>query len=105
AVVIVVVQAVMAPGARAGPIESAGTAAANTPFALVTFKPGARIADISAVLSGQGAVILAGPAAGGVFKIGIPAKTAADYERIVGLIAAQPFAETVSAGRKPANGG
>jgi anti-sigma-K factor RskA len=105
AVVLVLVQAVMEPGGRGGPIEIAGTEAANMPFALVTFKPDARIADISAVLSGQGAVILAGPAAGGVFKIGIPAKTAADYERIVGLIAAQPFAETVSAGRKPANGG
>ncbi len=52
-----------------------------------------------------GAVILSGPAAGGVFKIGIPAKTAADYDRIVGLIAAQPFADTVMAGRRPANGG
>ena len=48
---------------------------------------------------------LAGPAAGGVFKIGIRAVTAADYDRIVGLIAAQPFAETVVPGRKPADGG
>lgn len=105
AVVLVLVQAVMEPGGRGGPVEIAGTDIKDMPFALVTFKPDARIADISAVLAGQGAVILSGPAAGGVFKIGIPAKTAADYARIVGLIAAQPFAETVSAGRKPANGG
>ena len=40
-----------------------------------------------------------------VFKIGIGAKQAADYDRIVGLIAALPFAETVAPGRKPADGG
>ena len=105
AVVLVLVQTVMEPGGPGGPVEIAGTDAQNMPFALVTFKPDARIADISAVLSGQGAVILSGPAPGGVFKIGIPAKTAADYDRIVGLIAAQPFADTVMAGRRPANGG
>ena len=105
AVVLVLVQAVMEPGGRGGPVEIAGTESANMPFVLVTFRPDARIADISAVLSGQNAVILSGPAAGGVYKIGIPAKTAADYDRIVGLIAAQPFADTVMAGRKPANGG
>jgi anti-sigma-K factor RskA len=105
AVVLVLVQTVMEPGGPGGPVEIAGTEAQNMPFALVTFKPDARIADISAVLSGQGAVILSGPAGGGVFKIGVPAKTAADYDRVVGLIAAQPFAETVMAGRRPANGG
>ncbi len=105
AVVLVLVQAVMEPGGRGGPVEIAGMEAQNMPFALVTFRPDARIADISAVLAGQNAVILSGPAAGGVFKIGIPAKTVADYDRIVGLIAAQPFADTVMAGRKPANGG
>jgi anti-sigma-K factor RskA len=105
ALVLVLVQTVMGPGGRGGPVEIAGTDAQNMPFALVTFKPNARIADISAVLSGQGVVILSGPAAGGVFKIGVPAETAADYDRIVGLIAAQPFADTVITGRKPANGG
>lgn len=104
AVVLVLVQAVMEPGGRGGPVEIAGSEAQAMPFALVTFKPDARIADISAVLAGQNAVILSGPAAGGAFKIGIPAKTVADYERILGLIAAQPFADTVSAGRKPADG-
>jgi anti-sigma-K factor RskA len=104
AVVLVLVQAVMETGER-GPVEIAGTDAQNMPFALVTFNPDARIADISAVLSGQSAVILSGPAAGGVFKIGIPAETVADYDRIVGLIAAQPFAESVLPGRKPDDGG
>ena len=37
--------------------------------------------------------IVAGPLPGGMFRIGIPAKTVADYDRLVGLIAAQPFAE------------
>lgn len=105
AVVLVLVQAAMGPGGRGGPVEIAGTGQAEMPFALVTFKPDARIADISAVLAGQGITVLSGPAPGGVFKLGIPAKTVADYDRVVGLIAAQPFAETVLTGRKPANGG
>jgi anti-sigma-K factor RskA len=105
AVALVLVQAVTEPGGRGGTVEIAGTEQANLPFALVTFKPDARIADVSAFLSGQGATIVSGPAAGRVFKIGIPAETTADYDRIVGLIAAQPFADTVLAGRKPGNGG
>ena len=40
-----------------------------------------------------------------VFRIALPAKTVADYDRLVGLIAAQPFAESVIPGRKPADGG
>ena len=105
AVALVLVQAVTEPGGRGGPVEIAGTEQADMPFALVTFKPDARIADVSAFLSDQGATIVSGPAAGGVFKVGIPAETTADYDRIVGLIAAQPFADTVLAGRKPDNGG
>lgn len=49
--------------------------------------------------------ILDGPTADGVFRLGIPATTAADYEKALGLIAAQPFAEAVTEGRKPASGG
>jgi anti-sigma factor RsiW len=104
AVALVLVQTVMEPGGRGGPVEIAGSGQADLPFALVTFKPDARIVDIAAFLSGQGATIVSGPAPGGMFKIGIPVETATEYDRIVGLIAAQPFAETVSAGRKPANG-
>ena len=105
AVALVLVQTVMEPGGRGGPVEIAGSGQADLPFALVTFKPNARIADIAAFLSGQGAALVSGPAPGGMFKIGIPVKTAADYDRIVGLIAAQPFADTVLTGRKPDNGG
>ena len=93
------------PGGRGGPVEIAGTEQADMPFALVTFKADARIADVAAFLAEHGATIVSGPAAGGVFKVGIPAETTADYDRIVGLIAAQPFADTVLAGRKPDNGG
>ena len=42
---------------------------------------------------------------GGVFKIGIPADGAAEYDEFVALIAAQPFAGTVLPGRKPDGGG
>jgi hypothetical protein len=105
AIALVLVQAVTEPGGRGGPVQIAGTEDVDMPFALVTFKPDATIVDIAGYLSGQGATIISGPAAGGVFKIGIPAETVADYDRVVGLIAAQPFAETVLTGRKPENGG
>jgi hypothetical protein len=42
---------------------------------------------------------------GGMFRIALPAKTVADYDKLVGLIAAQPFTDTVIPGRKPADGG
>jgi anti-sigma-K factor RskA len=106
AIALLMVQAVLQPIGYVGDFEIAGTEeAADMPFVFVTFKPEATIADVSAFLAENGATVLAGPAAGGVFKIGIGAVTAADYDRIVGLIAAQPFAETVVPGRKPADGG
>ena len=102
AVALVLVQAVLEPASRRDDFEIAGSdELAKMPFAFVTFKPDARIADITAFLADNGATVLAGPAAGGVFKIGISATTVADYDRLVGLIAAQPFAETVVPGRKP----
>ena len=105
AVALVLVQTVMEPGGRGGPVEIAGSGQADLPFALVTFKPDARIVDVSAFLAQHSATIVSGPASGGMFKIGIPVETVADYDRIVGLIAAQPFADTVLTGRKPDNGG
>lgn len=104
AVALILVQTVMEPGGRE-PVQVAGTEENDLPFALVTFKPDARLADVTVFLSAEGANIISGPAAGGVFKIGVPAETTADYDRIVGLIAAQPFADTVLPGRKPDNGG
>lgn len=103
AVALILVQTVMEPGGRE-PLQVAGTEAGDLPFALVTFKPEATLADVAAFLAAEGATIVSGPAAGGVFKIGIPAETAADYDRIVGHIAAQPFADTVLPGRKPDGG-
>ena len=106
AVALVLVQAVLEPGGRGDNFEIAGSdELAKMPFVLVTFKPDARMADVTAFLSENGAVVIAGPAAGGVFKIGIRAVTVADYDRIFGLIAAQPFTETAVPGRKPSDGG
>jgi len=105
AMALVLVQALVEPGGRGGPVEIAGTEQGDLPFALVVFKPQATLADVSTFLSDQGATIVSGPAPGGIFKIGIPAKTDADYDRIVGLIAAQPFADSVTTGRRPENGG
>jgi hypothetical protein len=106
AVMLLVVQAALDTGRQGGDFEIAGEGGVGMmPFAFVKFRPGAEMADISAFLVENGAAIAGGPTAGGVFRIAIPAKTAADYDRLVGLIAAQPFTETVSEGRKPANGG
>lgn len=106
AVALLVVQAVVEPGGRGGDFEIAGAGdPAGMPFALVAFKQDAAIGDIAAFLDGNGAVIISGPTAGGVFRIGIPAGSAAEYDRLVGLIAAQPFVETVVTGRKPEDGG
>ncbi|RVB14059.1 anti-sigma factor, partial [Mesorhizobium sp. M7A.F.Ca.CA.004.06.2.1] len=71
----------------------------------VKFKPDARMSDISAFLGSNGMKIVGGPTADGVFRLGIPAANAADYTKQIGLIAAQPFAETVIEGRKPVDGG
>lgn len=102
----VVVQGVVErPGSGGGGnFEVAGTGedAARLPFALVTFKPDAKMSDIAALLGDTGASIVDGPTASGVFRIAIPAETVADYDRILGLIAAAPFADTATAGRKPA---
>jgi len=105
AVALVLVQALVEPGGRGGPVEIAGTEQGDLPFVLVTFKPQATLADVSAFLDDQGATIVSGPAPGGIFKIAIVATTGAEYDRIVGLIAAQPFADTVTKGRRPENGG
>jgi len=105
AVALVLVQALVEPGGRGGPVEIAGTEQGDLPFALVVFKPQATLADVSAFLADQGATVVSGPAPGGIFKIAIPATTGEDYDRIVGLIAAQPFADTVTPGRRPENGG
>ncbi|MBA3449542.1 MAG: anti-sigma factor, partial [Pseudaminobacter sp.] len=107
AIAFVLVQATIDAGRPGGDFEIAGEegGVGMMPFAFVTFKPEASIAQIAAFLSENGAVISGGPTAGGVFRIALPARTASDYERLTGLVAAQPFVEKVSEGRKPANGG
>lgn len=100
---LVMVQSVLEPGGRGNDVQVAGTGEDQTklPFALVTFKPDAKMADIATLLGDTGATIIDGPTASGVFRIAIPSETVADYDRIVGAIAAAPFADTVTAGRKP----
>jgi hypothetical protein len=107
AVMILLAQAALDMSQDKGGIEIAGTDEdlAKLPFALVTFKPDARMADIALFLDANDAEIVAGPLPGGIFRVGLHAKTVADYDRLTGLIAAQPFAENVIPGRKPADGG
>ena len=104
---LIVVQSLVQPGGRAKDFEIAGTEddLAKMPFALVKFKPDAKMSDISGFLGKNGLKIIGGPTADGVFRLGIPAANAADYTKQIGLIAAQPFADTVIEGRKPVDGG
>jgi len=107
AIALVLVQAAGDFGNSGGDYEIAGDEndLKSMPFALVVFRPDATMADISAFLGANDALIAGGPTAGGVFRIAIPAKTIADYDRVLGLIAAAPFAQSVTAGRKPTDGG
>ena len=104
---LVMVQSFVQPGGKGNDFEIAGTGddLAKMPFALVKFKPEAKMSDIAAFLGQNGLKVAGGPTADGVFRIAIAAKTAADYEKLVSLIAAQPFAEAVIEGRKPGSGG
>ncbi|MGX5841689.1 anti-sigma factor [Mesorhizobium sp. ArgA1] len=103
---LVVVQSYVHTGGKGSDFEIAGAEdeLAKLPFALVKFKPEARMSDIAVFLDQNGLKIAGGPTASSVFRIAIPAKTGADYAKLVGLIAAQPFTETVIEGRKPVDG-
>ncbi|WP_258591282.1 anti-sigma factor [Mesorhizobium sp. AR07] len=104
---LIVVQSLVQPGGKSGNFEIAGAQddLAKMPFALVKFKPDAKMSDVSGFLGGNGLKIIGGPTADGVFRLGIPATNAADYTRQISLIAAQPFTDTVIEGRKPVDGG
>ncbi|MER9891028.1 anti-sigma factor [Mesorhizobium sp. M0119] len=104
---LVVAQSFVQTGNRGGDFEIAGSEddLAKMPFALVKFKPDAKLSDIVAFLDQNQLKIAGGPIPDGVFRLGVPAKTAADYQKLLGLIAAQPFTEAALEGRKPADGG
>lgn len=104
---LIVVQSFVQPGGKGRDFEIAGAEddLAKMPFALVKFKPDARMSDVSGFLGSNGLKIIGGPTADGVFRLGIPAANAADYTKQIGLIAAQPFTDTVIEGRKPVDGG
>ena len=104
---LIMVQSFVQPGGKGRDFEIAGAEddLAKMPFALVKFKPDARMSDVSGFLGSNGLKIIGGPTADGVFRLGIPAANAADYTKQIGLIAAQPFTDTVIEGRKPVDGG
>jgi hypothetical protein len=104
---LMVAQSVVQPGGRGNDFETAGTEddLARLPFALLRFKPDARMSEISSFLGSNGLKIIGGPTADGVFRVAIPAASAAEYTKLLGLVASQPFTDTVIEGRKPADGG
>jgi len=104
---LIAVQSLVQPGGKGKDFEIAGAEddLAKMPFALVKFKPDAKMSDISAFLGNNGMKVIGGPTADGVFRLGIPAANTADYAKQLSLIAAQPFSETVIEGRKPVDGG
>lgn len=107
AIALVLVQAAANYASRGNGYEIAGGQhdLNALPFALVVFAPDAGMAEITAFLDANDAAIAGGPMAGGVFRIAIPAKTVADYDHVLGLIAAAPFAKSVVAGKRPGDGG
>jgi anti-sigma-K factor RskA len=83
-------------------VEIAGSGETdNAAFVLVTFKPEARLADITALLNASGAQIASGPSAAGAFKITVSAMTIADYDAILAALAKSPPVQTIISGRKP----
>lgn len=105
AIALVLYQAVYGGFGQRGEFEIAGTEQdeAKRPFALVVFKADARMADIGAFLAANGAAIVGGPTATGVFRIAVPGETGPEYDRLVALIATQPFVDSVTPGRRPAD--
>lgn len=105
AIALVLYQAVYGGFGQRSEFEIAGTEQdeAKRPFALVVFKADARMADIGAFLAANGAAIVGGPTATGVFRIAVPGETGAEYDRVVALIATQPFVDSVTPGRRPAD--
>lgn len=106
AIALVLVQAVGDFRNSGGDYQVAGDGndLGTLPFVLVAFKPDAGMAAITAFLDENDASIAGGPTAGGVFRIALPVKTVADYDRVLALIAAAPFVQSATAGRKPSNG-
>jgi anti-sigma factor RsiW len=105
AIALLVVQSAVTLTGRNDDFSVAGAKSEGEFFALIVFKPDTRIADISALLDANHVTIASGPTASGVYRLNIPATTAADYDRIVGLLASAPVTESVAPGRKPADGG
>ena len=100
---IVVVQAT---GPSIGPdqtfteagIERAGEASPNI---LVVFAPEATVAEISELLNATGASIIDGPKPGGIYQLGLPVETIAEYDSVSAEIAGSPLTGQVLPGRKP----
>src|SRR5690606_32570892 len=80
-IALVVVQQVTRPGGGTSDFEVAGAdnSLAVAPFALVKFRPDARMADVMTTLSVNGLNVSSGPSAVVVFRIAFPATGAADY--------------------------
>ncbi|EKF17965.1 hypothetical protein [Nitratireductor pacificus] len=81
----------------------AGSERENAPFAFVTFRADASMAEVSALLGASGLEIDAGPLPGGHYRVLVPAKTVAQYDGIVAGLEKAGIVETVMTGRKPAD--
>ncbi|WP_295806049.1 hypothetical protein [uncultured Nitratireductor sp.] len=79
----------------------AGAEDDDAPFAFVTFTAEASMADVSALLDESEVEIAAGPLPDGLYRVLIPAETAAQYDEIVAGLERAGVVETVVTGRKP----
>ncbi|WP_048648056.1 hypothetical protein [Nitratireductor soli] len=79
----------------------AGADREDAPFAFVTFKGDASMADVSAALGELGLEIDAGPLPGGLYRVLVSAETVAQYDEIAAALEKTDVVETVVTGRKP----
>ncbi|MBN7757485.1 hypothetical protein JYP46_11710 [Nitratireductor aquimarinus] len=81
----------------------AGADREAAPFVFVTFRADASMAEVSALLDESGVEIAAGPLPGGLYRVLVPAETAAQYDGIAAALAEASVVETVVTGRRPAD--
>lgn len=98
---LVVVETVRTPDQGEAPRVAGAGEAADQPFALIAFKPDARVEAVAAILSETGASIIDGPKPGGFFRVAIPAGDVAAYETILKRFTDSGLVDGVMPGRAP----
>lgn len=73
----------------------------DRPFVLVNFDEDATIGEISRSLNELGLKVVSGPTPGGLYRVGIPAETGAEYDAKSRSLESSPHVEWLVAGKRP----